>query len=277
MQARGHHNTEKIGQDCKMWLEKYVLGKEVFWPEHPKAEIKLDAEGVPALTVTPSHSDRVQKVEIYYSLKNPVWISRAWRDAESVRKGDTWVSKLPVLNVDDYVFAYANVSYDTTVVVSTDFRAAIPSKLGNARATDKASDVIYSGDGGVGVWSNIAEVEGVGGVKGFRCTSNNAGFGTDRMSDPKWQAPANGALSFKFYCTEPQTLIFTAGDYSCEIVITASDNWQEMVVPKDKLCNKHNEKVLLSDWGKVGNISFKPKAGSDITKIIFAQFKWVVK
>ncbi len=277
MQARGHHNTEKIGQDCKMWLEKYVLGKEVFWPEHPKAEIKLDAEGVPALTVTPSHSDRVQKVEIYYSLKNPVWISRAWRDAESVRKGDTWVSKLPVLNVDDYVFAYANVSYDTTVVVSTDFRAAIPSKLGNARATDKASDVIYSGDGGVGVWSNIAEVEGVGGVKGFRCTSNNAGFGTDRLSDPKWQAPANGALGFRFYCTEPQTLIFIAGDYSGELEITASDTWQEMVIPKDKLFNKHNLKVSLSDWKKTGNISFKPKAGSDITKILFAQFKWVVQ
>ena len=277
MQVRGHHNTEKIGQDCKMWLEKYVLGKEVFWPAHPKAEIKLDAEGVPTLTVTPSNPDRVQKVEFYYSLKNPVWIARAWRDAESVKKGNTWDSKLPVLNVDDYVFAYANVIYDTTAVVSTDFKAAIPAKLGNAKATDKPSDVIYSGDGGVGVWSNVAEVEGVGGIKGFRCTINSAGFGTDRMSDPKWQAPANGALSFKFFCTEPQTLIFTAGDYSVEIVITASDTWQEMVIPKDKLFNKHNQKGSLADWGKVGNISFMPKAGSDITKIVFAQFKWVVK
>jgi hypothetical protein len=50
-----------------------------------------------------------------------------------------------------------------------------------------------------------------------------------------------------------------------------------MVVPKEKLFNKHNPKVSLSDWGKVGHISVKPKAGSDITKILFAQFKWVVK
>jgi len=277
MQVRGHHNTEKIGQDCKMWLEKYVLGKEVFWPAHPKAEIKLDAEGVPELTVTPSSPDRVQKVEIYYSLKNPVWISRAWRDTESVRKGAMWVSKLPVLNVDDYVFAYANVIYDTTAVVSTDFKAAIPAKLGNAKATDKPSDVIYSGDGGMGVWSNVAEVEGVGGIKGFRCTKNNEGLGTDRMSDPKWQAPANGALSFKFYCTEPQTLICTAGDYSGELEITASDNWQEMVIPKDKLFSRFNQKVPMPNWGKVDTVNFKPKAGSDITKIVFAQFKWVAK
>jgi hypothetical protein len=34
---------------------------------------------------------------------------------------------------------------------------------------------------------------------------------------------------------------------------------------------------ILKNWGKVGNIIFKPKVGADITKIIFAQFKWVVK
>lgn len=275
MQVRGHHNTEKIGQDCKMWLEKYVLGKEVFWPEHPKAEIKLDADGVPTLTVKPSHPERVQNVEIYYSLKNPVWISRAWRDAEAVKSGSTWMTRMPVLNVDDYVFAYANVIYDTRVVVSTDFKAVIPSKIGNAKATDKASDVICTGDGSLGIWSNVAEAEGIGGVKAFRCTNNSAGFGTDRMSDPKWQAPASGALSFKFYCTEPQTLIFTAGDFSGELEVTASDIWQEMVIPKEKLFSRHNQKVSLPNWEKVGAISFKPKAGSDITKVLFAQFKWV--
>jgi len=277
VQARGHHNTEKIGQDCKMWLEKYVLGKEVFWPAHPQAVITLDAAGVPELVVTPANPERVQKVEIYYALKNPVWISRAWRDTESVRVGDKWVSKLPVLNVADYVFAYANVIYDTTVVRSTDFMAVIPAKLGNAKATDTASAVLYSGDGGLGVWSNIAEVEGAGGIKGFRCTNNNAGFGTDRMNDPKWKAPANGALACKFYCTQPQTLICTAGDYSGEIDITASDNWQEMVIAKGKLYNRFNPKVSMPTWEKVGSISFKPKAGSDITKILFAQFKWVTE
>ena len=277
VQVRGHHDTDKIGQDCKMWLEKYVLGKDVFWPAHPKSEIKLDADGVPELVVTPAAPERVKKVEIYYALKNPVWISRAWRDTQPVRKGDAWVSTMPVLNVEDYVFDYANVIYDTTVVLSTDFNAAIPAKLGNAKATDKTSEVLYTGDGGLGVWSNVAEVEGTGGIKGFRCTKNSAGFGTDQMSDPKWKAPANGALGFKFYCTEPQTLIFTADDFSGEIEITASDSWQEMVISKEKLFSKFNQKVSLPDWGKVASIQFKPKPGSDITKILFAQFKWVVK
>jgi len=88
---------------------------------------------------------------------------------------DSWVGQMPVKNVEDYVFGFANINYDTTVVVSTDFNAAIPSKLGNAKATDKTSDVVYSGDGGIGAWNTVAEVEGVGGIKGFRCTDNKAG------------------------------------------------------------------------------------------------------
>ncbi len=274
MQVRGHHNADKTKQDCKMWLEKYVMGKEVFWPAHPKSEIKLDADGVPELIVTPASPERVKTVEIYYALKNPVWLSRVWRDTESVRKNNKWVSKMPVLNIEDYVFAYANVIYDTTVVLSTDFNAAIPSKLGNAKATDKSSD-IYSGDGGMGAWNNVAEVEGVGGVKGFRCIDNKAGTGTELLSNPKWKASLTARLGFKFYCTEPQTLIFSADDYDAEIEITASDNWQTMVIPANKFINRANQK-RMGKWENIAALHLKPKVGADMTKVVFAQFKWEV-
>ena len=151
---------------------------------------------------------------------------------------------MPVKNVEDYVFGFANINYDTTVVVSTDFNAAIPSKLGDAKATDKTSDVVYSGDGGIGAWNNVAEVEGVGGIKGFRCTDNKAGTGTELMSNPKWKAPLNAQIGFKFYCTEPQTLIFSADDYDAEIEIAASDSWQETVIPANKFINRFNRKPL---------------------------------
>ena len=54
IQARGHHDTDKVGQDAKLWLEKYVLGKEIAWPDHPRSELTLDAEGVPQLVVMPA-------------------------------------------------------------------------------------------------------------------------------------------------------------------------------------------------------------------------------
>jgi len=275
IQARGHHNTEKIGQDCKMWLEKHVLNKEVFWPGHPKSEIKLDPDGIPLLMVSPASPERVKKVEIFYALKSPCSFARSWRDAACIRKADTWVGTMPVMNVDDYVFGYANINYDTTVVLSTDFNAAIPSKLGNAKATDQKSNVISTANEGMSAWTNIAEVEGPGGIRGFRSTNNQRGSGTEKLNDPKWQAPPDGQLGFTFYCTEPQTVILTAGDHhNGEIEITASDDWQEMVVNAGQLINRHNNQPMR-DWSKVGKIHFRPKQASDLTKVIFAEFKWV--
>jgi hypothetical protein len=48
-----------------------------------------------------------------------------------------------------------------------------------------------------------------------------------------------------------------------------------MVMPKEKLFNRHNPKMSMANWSNVSNIQFKPKAGADITKILFANFKWV--
>ncbi len=275
VQVRGHHNTEKIEQDCKLWLDKYVRGKEVVWPDHPKSEIRLDTEGVPEMLVTPASAERVKRVEMYYALRNPCSFARFWRDTEGIKHGGTWVGKMPVMNVEDYVFGYANITYDTTVVLSTAFNAAIPSKLGNAKATETKSDAISAGRNGMNAWTDVAEVEGPRGIKCFRSINNRTGSGTEQLNDPKWQAPPNGQLAFKFYCTEPQTLILTADNYNdVEIKITASDNWQEMVVPANKLINRFG-KQPMDNWSKVGNIHFAPKPGSDITKVIFADLKWV--
>ena len=210
---------------------------------------------------------------MFYALKDPCSFIRSWHDAEFVRNGDTWVGQMPVVNVDDYVFGFANINYDTTVVLSTDFNAAIPSKLGSAKATAKASD-IRPRDAGIGAWSNVAEIEGVGGIKGFRCRDNQQGASAEITSDSQWRAPPQGQLGFQFYCTQPQTLIFTAGDYAGEIEITASDDWQEMILPANKLVSRTNRKPM-ADWKEVRTIRLQPKVDADITKVVFAQFKWV--
>jgi hypothetical protein len=273
IQARGHHNTEKLGDDCKLWLEKYVLGKNIAWPDHPKSEIVLDKDGVPELRVTPTSAERISEVQLYEAQKTPNNIARSWRDVKAVREGNTWVAKLPVLNVDDYVFGYANIRYTNNLVISSDFNAAIPAKLGKAVATDKLSDTISEG---TGAWTEVAPAEGVGGVQGFRVLNNKLGTANDQFGDPQWQAPANAQLTFRFYCTEPQKLMLVAeGRYEMNLDITASDNWQRMTVPAGKLMNKQLEQPL-SDWAKITKLEIKPKAGSDITKVVFAQFKWAV-
>jgi len=272
IQARGHHNTEKLGDDCKLWLEKHVLEKDIFWPERPVSKIGLDGEGVPEFRITPASPGRITELKAYYALKNPVSFGRAWRDANAVRDGDTWVAKLPVLNVDDYVFGFASIRYDNNCVVSSDFEAAIPSSLGDAVATDRRSDVISEG---TGMWKNVAPVEGVGGIKGFRPLDSRWGTSSTQFSDPKWKAPEGAALSFQFYCTQPQALTLTADrGFVTDLAITASDDWQAMTIKAEQL--KHSAHGhALGAWSDIDSIAIKPKPGADITKVVFASFKWV--
>jgi dienelactone hydrolase len=271
VQARGHHNTEKIAQDTRLWLEKHVLGHDVFWPEQPAAQLRLDSQGVPELSVQPASPERIHAVEFHYAQKSPVSYARSWRDVGAQRSGDAWTAKLPVLDVRDYVFAYANVTYDNTVVRSTHLMAAIPAELGAAIATDHPSTQLGSGEG----WTNVAEAEGVGGVTGFRCLNNQRGSRTDKLHDPKWKAPSGTELAFRFYCTEPQSIQFTAAQfYSTPLEVTASDQWQEMVLPASKLVHSLSGKPL-TDWAQVGSLEIKPQTGADLTRVIFADFKWV--
>ncbi|MEI6239162.1 MAG: prolyl oligopeptidase family serine peptidase [Planctomycetia bacterium] len=277
IQARGHHNTDRIEQDAKMWLEKHVLGEDVFWPAQPASAIRLNVDGVPELVVTPANPERVKSVEMYYAIKEPCSYHRSWRDATSVHQGNSWIAALPVMNVNDYVFGYANVFYDTTLALSTEFNAAIPARLGpHAEATDRRSESFTSGRDGM-VWINVAEVEGVGGIKGFRATDNRKGTHTVNLGDPKWQAPPGSRLEFKFYCTEPQRLAVTAvtaANFVGEIEITASDTWQSRTIHPHTLVRQGSTEPLR-DWANVSSLYFKPTTGSDITKVIFAEFRWV--
>ncbi len=271
IQARGHHSTDKLGNDCKLWLEKYVLGKDIDWPARPTSSIVLDSAGVPEFRLSPASSENIEKVDAWYALKDPVSFGRHWRDAKIERQGDTWSAKLPVANVNDYVFAFANIRYKGDIVISSDFTAAIPSKLGQAVATDTKADSL---SGEESLWSNVGPVEGVGGIAGIRPLDNKKGTTCNAFSDPKWKAPKGAALTFKFYCTQPQTLVLEAAPFFKKtIAITASDDWQTMTIPAAQLRWGGNQHPL-KDWSEVNTISFKPAPGQDITKVVFADIKW---
>ncbi len=270
-QARGHHNTEKLGDDCKLWLEKHVLGKDQFWPERPQSGIRLSKEGVPEFWIQPDSPEMIESLNIYYAQKSAVSFARAWRDAEAVRQGDMWTAQLPVLNVDDYVFGFSNVRYAGDIVVSSDFEAVIPAALGNAVATDQPSNQLSEG---TGLWSGVAPAEGVGGIKGFRVINQHRGTTNEQFNDPKWAAPENAKLAFKFYCTQPQTvLVVVNGQYQQELEITASNEWQRMELSAAGLINKHTEQAMAI-WSGTKSVSIKPVEGADITQIIFADFEW---
>lgn len=272
VQARGHHNTEKLGDDCKLWLEKHVLDNDVFWPARPKSELKLDADGVPELHLTPASPERIKELQVYKCLKTANNIERNWRDVKSVRKGNTWIAKLPVVDINDYVFSYANIRYTNDCVVSSDFEAAIPAKLGRAVATEKKSNLLPEG---VGQWNRVAPAEGPGGIKGFRPINNRFGTDSNQFTDPKYSAPRGAVLNFMFYCTQPQKIALAANRwFVTDLDVTASDKWQSKTLTIDQLKTR-NDGRRLEDWSEVKHLLIEPQEGSDLSKVVFARFKWV--
>ena len=273
-QPRGHHDTQDIGQNTRLWLEKHVLGKDVSWPNQAQSKIVLGPTGVPELHISPADPNRVTELKMFYALKNPISFGRAWRDViQPTRRGNMWIGKMPVMNVDDYVFGFSNIKYDNTIVRSSPFTAAIPSQLGKAIATDKPSAILSEGTGS---WLNVGPVQGKGGVKGFRVL-NARGSKNEQFSDPKWKAPPGAKLHFRFYCTQPQSVTIVINNQNESVMeIAASNDWQEVTLLADRFVNRHS-KQKMKDWSETKNITLKPAAGSDITKVIFADFKWVVE
>lgn len=271
VQARGHHNTEKLGNDCKLWLQKHVLGTEQFWPARPTSGLTLDKKGVPQFHIKPRSPEKIESLKIYYAQKSPVSFGRAWRDTEAVREGEHWVASLPVLNIDDYVFAYASIRYADDIVISSDFEAAIPALLGKAVATDQPSNQLSEA---TGMWSNVAPAEGIGGIEGFRILNRHRGTTNEQFNDPKWRAPEGANLSFKFYCTQPQEVILVVnGHIERHLEITASDDWQSMSIAAESLINTRNQQPMPT-WSDTGSLTIKEAPDFDITQIIFADFKW---
>ena len=72
-------------------------------------------------------------------------------------------------------------------------------------------------------------------------------------------------------------MILSAGDHShitAELEITAADRWQDMVVPAARLVNRFDGKPM-ADWSNISRILLTPKPGSDLTKVLFADFRWL--
>jgi dienelactone hydrolase len=274
IQARGHHNTEKLGDDAKLWLEKYVLGKNTPWPARPQAELTLDRTGVPQVQVTPDSPNSLKELQVFYAQKEPNNVNRSWREASTVRTGNTWTATLPVLNTDDYVFAFSNAHYENNIVVSSDFKAAIPSKLGNAVATDKLTDVIPWANN---AWTDTVPAKTPGGIEGFRTTNKKTGTRNQQMNDPAWRAKPNSALSIRFHSKEAQKFYVSANNqFDMNLELKPSGDPQTIVISAKNLRNRTTSQPM-QDWMKATDLLLMPAAGidSDITQVVFLELKWV--
>ncbi|QDU25866.1 Acetyl xylan esterase (AXE1) [Anatilimnocola aggregata] len=205
-----HRFTPEFAVTRPLWFDQHLKGNFTF-PKTPETNLIFDTKDhVPMLEVMPDSSQEVAEVHIYYSV-DPDPRARFWRSAEAKRSGDTWTAKLPLLSVDQPLFAFANVVYKLKQSESepharpTD-RFALSSMLhtvaskevaaNGASATDKADPVIDDFTHGWRDWYTLSADN-----------PHHWEFSTRKLSDPKWQGQPGQRLTVEVQAEKPNELV----------------------------------------------------------------------
>jgi len=205
-----HRFTPEFAVTRPLWFDQYLKASFTF-PKTPDSKLVLATEDhVPELQVMPDSSQTVAGVHIYYSV-DPDPRARFWRSADAKRYGDAWTAKLPILAVDQPLFAFANVVYGLKkaesepfarpterFTISSMFHTVVPMELQIAKvvATDKPDPVIDDFSHG---WQDWYLLEAG--------NPHHWEYSTRKLTDPKWQGQTGQRLALEVQAEKPNELV----------------------------------------------------------------------
>jgi cephalosporin-C deacetylase-like acetyl esterase len=277
-----HRHTDEHAITEHLWFEEHLKGADFKMPRTPQMVLELKTtDGVPRVVVTPDDSRPVQRVDIYYS-PDPHALTRFWRDARAVKTGGQWRAACPVMDLDQPVFAYANVVYETpalyrnapqaagrrgsdTFAISSRMLSATPAQLRAAgvKATDKPERTIDDGTRGWHDW--------------YLLNWDHAPLWTAttrKLKDAKWRGPDGATLHFEVKCQTDNQLVLTfncnawgamlpgrpAVNYTAAKALGGSPDWQPVSVALHELAATNPKAARApADWRTVTEFSISPQ------------------
>ena len=205
-----HRFTPEFEIAAPLWLDQHLKGNFEF-PATPQSKLVLDTnDRVPVFHVTPDVSKPIERVAIYYSLDADPR-ARFWRSAEAHREGNGWTARLPLMSLEQPLFAFANVYYrldkpqtpmfsrpTQAFAISSLLHAAAPEELKRAKtaATDRPSLAIDDFSHGFRDW--------------YLLSADNPQhwqYWTRKINDPKWRGRPGHRLCFDVRSADPNRLV----------------------------------------------------------------------
>ena len=273
-----HHVAPEQGRLLPLFMDAALRGGPAL-PEPPRTALDLAGNGVPRLRVTPDRPAEVARVDVWYALGQTNPMARHWRLVQAERAGDIWSAELPVLDVEQRLYAFASVGY-STLTLTSDQHAATPRQLGAAQATDRATRLIDDFAGGLQAWVRPASYtdpdrdttylrpgrgpDGRPALVHESTTGGHVQVGTHKLGDPAWQGPTGAALSFEILSTQANhlTVALTENEfvpgmkvYAAEVALAASAGWQTVTLRPADL--KTDKGEALADWRRVTNLELR--------------------
>ena len=265
-----HRFTPEFTVTRPLWFDQYLKGNFTF-PKTPETHLIFETKDhVPVLEVKPDTSQEVAEFHIYYSV-DPDPRARFWRTSESQKSGNTWTAKLPILSVDQPLFAFANVVYklkksESEPHARTTERFAFSSMLhtvapkdvaaNGVSATDKADPVIDDFTHGWRDWYTLSPDN-----------PHHWEFSTRKLTDPKWRGRVGQRLTVEVQAEKQNELVIVlttnffrsyrgkSQEFVAVVKLNGGKDTQIVVLePKDF---KTSDGESLSSWSNVDLLSFR--------------------
>ncbi len=266
-----HRFTPEFAVTRPLWFDQHLKGSFTF-PETPETHLIFETkDAIPMLEVMPDSSQEVAEVHIYYSV-DPDPRARFWRSAETKKAGERlWTGKLPIMSVDQPLFAFANVMYKLNqsesepharptdgFAISSMLHTFAPKDVAanGASATDKADPMIDDFTHGWRDWYKLSPDN-----------PHHWEFSTRKLTDPKWQGQPGQRLTVEVQAEKPNELVIVLtenffrqyrGKQRELVAVVKLDGGNEsqtvMLEPKDFTTSDGD---ALSSWSKVDLLSFR--------------------
>ena len=264
-----HRFTPAFAVTRPLWLDQYLKGTFEF-PKTPASKLQLHtSDGVPILQVLPDTSMPIEQVNIFYSI-DPAPQARFWRTAHATEQSACWTASLPILSIDQPIFAFANVHYrmptsesepyappTSTFAISSILHTASPDDLRRAgtQATDQRSVLI---DDFSNRWQDW-----------YTLSANNPHhweYSTRKLSDPKWQGKPSDSLQLQVQSESPNELVLIltenffrshrgpSNEYVAVVSLTGG-NPETFVLPPNRFTTLTG--TQLSSWSQVDVLSLR--------------------
>lgn len=213
---------------CPLWMETHLKGNFNF-PSNPKGKLILNTDdGVPLFRVWAdlSSNRKVSRVDIFYGYDRDPLV-RFWADGHATQKDGYWEGRCPVFDLEEPLFAFANVVYDvetdvslpkvygskkiTQLSVTSDYIAIYPDqlKMAGVKATEAWNRTIYDDSRGLIEWY-----------------TTKGSIMTRKLVDPRWQCTKDGKL-----CVKVKT---AKANMKVGFILSTSQK-RTQVVPRDQL------------------------------------------
>jgi cephalosporin-C deacetylase-like acetyl esterase len=275
-----HRHTDEHAITQYLWFEEHLKGAFKM-PKTPQIVLDLKtSDGVPLVTVTPDDSQPTRRVDIYYSL-DPQELTRFWRDGKAVKASNQWKAACPIMSLDQPIFAFANVAYETPAqyrsvaqapgqdntdvfAISSRVLSAAPAALKAAgiKATDEPERMIDDGSRGWHDWYLL----NWGHPPLWTAT-------TRKLRDAKWRGPDGATLLFEIRSQTDNTLVVQfncnawgavapgkpAVDYTAVKELKGSADWQSVSVSLvEFVATDPKVTARLANWQSVTELSICP-------------------